>query len=68
MNFDGLTHLNHSTIITCALNNRAPKEMKQKMKGEIHISKVIVGVINILVSMMDRITRQKINGKLEKHL
>lgn len=54
----------HHKSTVLALNNRAPKYIKQKLtelKGETHNSTAIVGDINTLLSIMDRTMRQKIN-------
>ena len=53
---------------TYAPNNRTPKYLKQKltkMKGEIDNSTIIARNVNTQFSIIDRMTRQKINKEIE---
>lgn len=65
----GSVHWKDITIINIhALNIRVPKYMKQtvtELKGEIDSNTIIVGDIDIPLSIMDRTYRQKVNKETE---
>ena len=50
-----------------ALNHRAPKCVKQKLRteGRIDNSTIVVGIFNTVLSITDRATRQKNNKEVE---
>ena len=61
-------HQEYVIVISIYTNNRAQKYMKQKwteLKGEIDDSIIITGPFNTPLSIMARITRQKVNKEIE---